>query len=286
MRSTGPSQGSRGSAPGQDSGAGKTTFPGEAVLSDPDPGADETRQGRIHRSLRDMILTGAIAPGTRLREAELSARFGSSRAPLREAIRRLESEGLVRSDFWRGSRVAEYSPAELYELYALRGLIEGYAATLLSAPLTAEALSRMEQHLDAMAAAAQTGDWLSVARLDTAWHREIMLASGQPLLLRAWESANGPLQMTFGQVAGAFYGRDDIHARHHEVLAALGGPAAQTEAITRRHYVETAERLLATVANGDAAGGAPPEGADAALPRTGQTELHSSNDPDPTGEIS
>lgn len=284
MRGAGPSQGSTGSGPRQASEAGQGPFPGESGLSEHDLGADETRQGRIHRLLRDMILTGGIAPGTRLREAELSARFGSSRAPLREAIRRLESEGLVRSDFWRGSRVAEYSPAELYELYALRGLIEGYAATLVPAALDASAQTRMAQHLDAMAAAAQSGDWLAVARLDTAWHREIMLASGQPLFLLAWESANGPLQMTFGQVAGAFYGRDDIHARHHEVLAALGGPAARTEAITRRHYLETAERLLATVESADPAGGAPPEGADAASPRAGRTELRDRKDPNPTGE--
>ena len=284
MPGTGPSHGSTGPGAKKAATAGEGSPAGEESFAGLDLSADETRQGRIHRIMRDRILTGGIAPGTRLREAELSARFGSSRAPLREAIRRLESEGLVRSDFWRGSRVAEYSPAELYELYALRGLIEGYAATLLPASLDDSAQARMEQHLDAMAAAAQRDDWLAVARLDTAWHREIMLASGQPVLLRAWESANGPLQMTFGQVAGAFYGRDDIHARHHEVLAALRGPAAQTEAIIRRHYVATAERLLATVETDGPVGGAPPEGADAAVPREGQTELSKSNDPYPTGE--
>ncbi|MCC5986332.1 MAG: GntR family transcriptional regulator [Pararhodobacter sp.] len=281
-----PSHGSTGAGGRQPTAAGEGTSSGKAALAGIDPGADETRQGRIHRILRDNILTGGIAPGTRLREAELSARFGSSRAPLREAIRRLESEGLVRSDFWRGSRVAEYSPAELYQLYALRGLIEGYAAALLPASLENAVQTRMAQHLDAMAAAAQGGDWLTVARLDTAWHREIMLASGQPLMLRAWESANGPLQMAFGQVAGAFYGRDDIHTRHHEVLAALGGPATQTEAIIRRHYIETAERLLATVASSDPAGSAPPEGADAASPRPGQTGLSDSKETNPTGETS
>lgn len=198
-----PSHRSAGSGSGQGVVGGETVA-GEAPLADLDYGADETRQGRIHRILRDTILTGGIAPGARLRETELSAHFGSSRAPLREAIRRLESEGLVHSDFFRGSRVAEYTPTELYELYALRGLIEGYAATLLSAPLDVPAQARMANHLDAMATAAQHGDWLVVARLDTAWHREIMIASGQPVLLRAWESANGPLQITFGQVAGAF----------------------------------------------------------------------------------
>jgi DNA-binding GntR family transcriptional regulator len=283
MPGSGPPYGSVGSGHRQ-ANSRSGTFSSEASLADRDLGADETRQGRIHRILRNTILSGGIAPGARLREAELSGRFGSSRAPLREAIRRLESEGLVQSDFWRGSRVAEYTPTELYELYTLRGLIEGYAATLLTAPLNAPAQVRMAHHLDAMAAAARSGDWLAVARLDTAWHREIMIASGQPVLLRAWESANGPLQMTFGQVAGAFYRRDHIHSRHEAVLAALGGPAARTEAIIRRHYLETAERLLATVASGDPAERAPLEGANAALPRSGRTELPNRKDPYPTGE--
>ncbi|MGY6634809.1 MAG: GntR family transcriptional regulator [Alkalilacustris sp.] len=227
--------------------------------------ADETRQGRIHRALRAMILSGDLAPGQRLREAELSARFRSSRAPVREAIRRLESEGLVRSDFWRGSRVAQYSARELHDLYALRGLIEGYAAAQLTAPLPDAAQTRMAGHLAAMIEAAAADDWLGVALHDTRWHREIMLAAGLPTLLTAWDGANGPLQMTFGQVGGAFYGRDDIRDRHHSVLAALGGPAPRTEATIRHHYMQTAERLLATVADpGDPATPAAPDRANPA----------------------
>lgn len=256
----------------------------DTPIHGPEPA--ETRQGSIHRQLRHLILTGAIAPGTRLRESELSRRFGSSRAPLREAIRRLESEGLVRSDFWRGSRVAEYSAADLYDLYALRGLIEGFAATTLTGPLAPAAQTRMAAHLDAMAAAARAGDWLAVAQCDTAWHREIMLAAGQPVLLRAWEGANGPLQMTFGQVAGAFYGRDDIHDRHHAVLAALQAAPAQTEGTIRRHYLETAERLLAAVATRDQADPAPPDRAGAEPPARANGGRAASATPSPTGGTS
>ena len=229
---------------------------------------DETRQGRIHRALRDIILSGRMAPGARLREAELSAQFGSSRAPLREAIRRLESEGLVRSDFWRGSRVAEYGAGELFDLYALRGMIEGYAATTLSQPPGPAAQARMAEHLEAMAAAARAGQWLAVAQHDTAWHREIMLAAGKPVLLEAWDAANGPLQISFGRFAGAFYASDDIHRRHHAVLGALTAPAPAAEHTIRRHYLDTAERLLATVAACDPARSAPtdPAGATPKLP--------------------
>ena len=234
---------------------------------------DETRQGRIHRALRDIILSGAIAPGARLRETELSAQFGSSRAPLREAIRRLESEGLVRSDFWRGSRVAEYSADELFDLYALRGMIEGHAATTLSEPPAAAAQARMAGHLDAMAAAARAGQWLAVAQHDTAWHREIMLAAGRPVLLEAWDGANGPLQMNFGRFAGDFYACEDIHHRHHAVLRALATREAGTEQTIRRHYLDTAERLLAAVAARDPARSAPPDPAGATPPARATSKL-------------
>ncbi len=209
---------------------------------------DETRQNRIHRQLRDAILKGRLAPGTRLTESELSKRFGSSRAPVREAIRRLESEGLVRSDFWRGSRVAEHSPRELYELYSLRGVIEGYAARLIPDGFSGEDRSRMDVILDAMQEAADRGDWLAVAQHDTQWHRVIMVAAQQPVLLAAWENANGPLQMTFSRTAGTFYSAKHIKARHQAVIEAIETDRSMaTEEIIRSHYLETAERLLDTL---------------------------------------
>lgn len=211
-------------------------------------GGDETRQGRIHRQLRDAILKGRLTPGTRLTELELSKHFGSSRAPVREAIRRLESEGLVRSDFWRGSRVAEHSPQELYELYALRAVIEGYAAHLLPTGLSKAEHIWMDEVLDAMQEAADRGDWLAVAQHDTQWHRIIMVASKRPVLLAAWENANGPLQMTFSRTAGAFYNAKHIKARHHAVIDAITNKRSMvTEEVIRSHYLETAERLLETL---------------------------------------
>lgn len=216
-------------------------------IFEPETG-DETRQNRIHRQLRDAILKGRLAPGTRLTESELSKRFGSSRAPVREAIRRLESEGLVRSDFWRGSRVAEHSPRELYELYALRAVIEGYAARLIPGGFSREDRSRMDVILDTMQEAADRGDWLAVAQHDTQWHRVIMVAAQQPVLLAAWENANGPLQMTFSRTAGTFYSAKYIKARHQAVIEAIETDRSMaTEEIIRSHYLETAERLLDTL---------------------------------------
>src|SRR6201996_5605337 len=79
------------------------------------------------RRLRQEILSGALAPGERLVEEHLTQRFGTSRAPLREALRQLAEQGLIEHLPRRGVRVAELSAADSDELFALRDLLERYA---------------------------------------------------------------------------------------------------------------------------------------------------------------
>src|SRR5262249_41070018 len=79
------------------------------------------------RRLRSEILSGALVPGERLIEEQLTRRFGTSRAPLREALRLLEQQGLVEHLPRRGVRVTQLSPREVDELFGLRDLLERFA---------------------------------------------------------------------------------------------------------------------------------------------------------------
>ncbi len=83
---------------------------------------------RVYTRLRADILDGVHPPGARLGEAELAERTGSSRTPVREALRRLEVEGLVEVLPHRGARVPDWTPEDLEEIYDLRMLLEGAAA--------------------------------------------------------------------------------------------------------------------------------------------------------------
>src|SRR6516164_5955777 len=78
--------------------------------------------------LLDAIENGALAPGSRLRETDLALRFGISRTPVREALKRLEAQGLVSHQAHHGAVVAELGYGEITELYALREVLEGTAA--------------------------------------------------------------------------------------------------------------------------------------------------------------
>jgi len=90
----------------------------------------ESVREKIYLSIRDDITHGKLAPGERLVEFKLAERFKASRSPIREAMRQLESEGLIQFEPNKGFTVSKLSPKELEEIYNLRSLLESYAARL------------------------------------------------------------------------------------------------------------------------------------------------------------
>ena len=83
-----------------------------------------------YQSIRSLILSGAYQPGQRMTEEELAHRVGVSRTSVRDSLRRLASDGLVRSEPSRGTFVAEMSMAEIEEIFQLRATLEGHASAL------------------------------------------------------------------------------------------------------------------------------------------------------------
>ena len=92
--------------------------------------APRTLADRALDALQDDIVRGVIAPGARVSESDLAARYGVSRGPMREVIRRLESRKLLERKVHVGTRVAALDPARLAELYYLREALEGMAARM------------------------------------------------------------------------------------------------------------------------------------------------------------
>ncbi len=95
-----------------------------------------TAADRVFESLQDAIVRGEIPPGSRVGETELAVRFGTSRGPLREALRRLESRHLVERTPHVGIRIASLGYAALIEIYYVREALEGMAARLAALHMT------------------------------------------------------------------------------------------------------------------------------------------------------
>ena len=113
----------------------------------------QTAQDHVLNSMRDEILKGSLPPGAKLRQEKLAERYGTSRIPVRDALRALEYEGLVRSSPYRGFTVTELDADDIEEVYDLRVVLETHAVRLAVPLMTDEDLRILEGMYQEMVAA-------------------------------------------------------------------------------------------------------------------------------------
>ena len=144
----------------------------------------ESTAALIARQLRDAIMHGRLEPGAQLSEAELSAQFGVSRGPLREAMQRLVQEGLLRSERNRGLFVKALTDDDVRDVYAARSAIERAAAIMILRKADPDALAELRAACAAMAKAAKNKDMDGLSDADLRFHELLVSQSGSPRLNR------------------------------------------------------------------------------------------------------
>lgn len=142
---------------------------------------------RIRNTLLERIVAGHYRPGERLVELHIAREFGSSQAPVREALRDLETAGLVTIRPRRGSFVNDYHARTQHEIYHVRGALEEAAARLATPRLRGD-IGKLAVHLEGMRLAAETHDIEAAIQHSVAFHRAILVAADNALLLKIWES--------------------------------------------------------------------------------------------------
>ncbi|NUP79412.1 MAG: GntR family transcriptional regulator [Nonomuraea sp.] len=148
-----------------------------------EPVARSPLREEIRKVLLDGLITGRWGPGDRIVERRLAAELQVSQAPVREALRELETLRLIESSPNRGARVRGFTPSDLREVYQVRAGLEETAARLGRPPVAA-----LRAHVTRLHAAADAGDLDEQVRHGVAFHREIVAASGNALLVSVWES--------------------------------------------------------------------------------------------------
>ena len=156
---------------------------------------------RVREALREAILAGVHRPGDRLIERPPAARFGVSRNPVREALKALDSEGLVEIAPRRGAVVARLSSDEAQEVIELRAALEGLGARLAARRLTDEAASRLPGILQAGETAAGAGDVAELARLNEVFHGTVMEAGANRYLVDFMRSLRARTHWLFAPIA-------------------------------------------------------------------------------------
>ncbi len=171
--------------------------------------------------LRESIVHGTLAPGTRLLEVEAARQLGVSRGPLREALRILESEGLIISEPGHGSHVVQISERDIREIYSLRRILEEEAFRLAAQGATDAQLQQLDDILEAMFEAAGRGDHDTVLDLDLEFHKQVWRMSGHSRLEAYLNEVAAQARMYIA-VQTSLY--DDLAAGisdHREMLGAL-----------------------------------------------------------------
>lgn len=132
--------------------------------------------------LRQAIIDGRLAPGARLTERELTEMMGVSRTVIREALRQLESEGLIAIIPNKGPVVRELTLAEARDLYSIRAVLEGFAARLFTENARDEELKRLAQALDVVAGAYGRGDAQEVLETKNRFYDVLFAGAGSETL--------------------------------------------------------------------------------------------------------
>ena len=151
--------------------------------------AFQTLRESITSAIRSKILTGELQPGVKLAEQKLAEEFGSSRAPIREALRQLEQEGMVEYSRNVGCSVRRVKPEDAYEIYLLRANLEMTALRYFDCKFPEEDLHTLRGILEEMRNV-RPGDLSQIVENDNRFHAVIVQRAGLPRLLKFWEDLN------------------------------------------------------------------------------------------------
>lgn len=175
---------------------------------------------QVKGRLLQAILDGRYPPGARIVETRVAREFGTSQAPVREALRDLEALGVVESAPFRGARVRQPTSEELLEAFDVRSILESHGAVLSMANMRDQDLVKLDGLVDQMRDAALAGDPYGEATADTEFHRFIMHRSGNATLERVWRTLE-PFLRTYITIVSPGVDRRAVADRHVPIIDAL-----------------------------------------------------------------
>ena len=200
---------------------------------------------RVSDWVRERIRHGRLVPGQRLVEADIVAATGASRGKVREALRRLEAEGLVTIEDFRGASVKRLGPDEVRQIYQARMALEGLAAAECAARADAGLRARLAALQGELDSVEHAADHDRFARLNEAWHRTIIEGSGNQFIAQFLTRLTVPI---YRLLFSTFYTAQRIataNADHRAITAAIVGARPEAaECAMRAHIRAGLEALI------------------------------------------
>jgi DNA-binding GntR family transcriptional regulator len=196
--------------------------------------------------IRGRILSGDFATGQRLVETQLARDLGTSRGPIREALKQLSAEGLVREEPRRGTFVAAPTVDDVRDLYDLRVAIEARAARLIIEHDDPADIETLRAALAELHDAVGRSDLALLARADYGFHETMCRVSGNKRLLDVFVRNASVMRLLVHLEEGQYYmSFEDVEQQHAELLESLEArDASRTDALVVEHLEGARDRLL------------------------------------------
>jgi DNA-binding GntR family transcriptional regulator len=216
----------------------------ESIGAESGAKASGTRYRHAYEGLRSLLLSGSIAPDTRLTEADLTRMFDVSRSTMRTVLARLTQEGYVTSEVNRGVRTRSFSAEEAADILEAREILEAALAGKAAERATAEEVEELRSTLQEMEEAQARGDQAAYSRGNRTFHQQIKQASHQTTLARAYDTLLYPLVMRQFRNLSAPHPRTGSLEEHQTIFLAIVTRNPDAANAAMRHHVGSARRAL------------------------------------------
>ena len=199
----------------------------------------------VYEELKMQILKGSIIPGTRMMEVELAEEMGVSRTPIREAIRKLEKEGLVTIEPRRGAYASMISTEDMVEILEVRQDLEGLAAYFAADRMSEEQMNELRKESDSYNDAVKRGNMEDMIRHDTRFHHIIVESCRNKILVQMIEQLQ-ELVLRFRYIYYDNFRRAENMPEEHEaiVTAIAEGDADKARAAADIHIERLKELVV------------------------------------------
>jgi len=202
----------------------------------------------IAEQVRHLIFTGEIAPGERINEAALALRMGTSRGPIREAIRILTGSGIVTAVLNKGVFVRKISMREMVEIYELRALVFGFAAQRAAENITDAHRTQFEGLLAQMDLAAEENDGARYYDLNLDFHALVLQLSNNNRAQQAYMDYVNELHLFRRKYFNAPGNMRKSNSEHRSIYEAIAsGSTVKAKNMAERHVWSGRQRLLSTL---------------------------------------
>ena len=198
----------------------------------------------VFNTLRQAILTGELKPGERLMEIHLANKLGVSRTPIREAIRKLELEGLVTMIPRRGAEVAQITEKSMNDVLEVRRAVDALCVELACERITEEALHRLKVACDEFAEQVKTKDVKKIAQADVALHNIIVEATGNQRLISLVNTLSEQMYRYRFEYIKDFSQHESLIEEHRVIYESIVKKDKKTAADAAKLHIDNQEKAI------------------------------------------